>query len=153
MNTPTIWNLVKETFVSWDEDRAPRLAAALAYYAIFALAPLLIIAIAVAALFFDETQVRQSILTQLGGLIGQNGQLAIEAMIDGARKPETGMIATAIGVVTLLVAAGGLFGQLQDALCSASCKTLSIPSGRCSPSRAGAFGGWCAIAFSRSPWF
>ena len=116
MNTPTIWNLVKETFVSWDEDRAPRLAAALAYYAIFALAPLLIIAIAVAALFFDEAQVRQSILTQLGGLIGHNGQIAIEAMIDGARKPETGMIATAIGVVTLLVAAGGLFGQLQDAL-------------------------------------
>ena len=116
MKKPSMWGLLKETFVSWDEDRAPRLAAALAYYTIFALAPLLIIAIAVAALFFDETHVRQSILTELGGLIGRNGQQALEMMIDGARKPTTGIIATVIGVVTLLVAAGGLFGQLQDAL-------------------------------------
>ncbi|MBK7984594.1 MAG: YihY/virulence factor BrkB family protein [Candidatus Competibacteraceae bacterium] len=116
MNTPTTWELLKETYKSWDEDRAPRLAAALAYYTIFALAPLLIIAIAVAALFFDEAHVRHSILTELGGLIGKNGQQALEMMIDGARKPTTGLIATAIGVVTLLVAAGGLFGQLQDAL-------------------------------------
>ena len=69
-----------------------------------------------AALFFDEAHVRHSILTELGGLIGKNGQQALEMMIDGARKPTTGLIATAIGVVTLLVAAGGLFGQLQDCL-------------------------------------
>lgn len=54
MNTPTTWELLKETYKSWDEDRAPRLAAALAYYTIFALAPLLIIAIAVAALFLTK---------------------------------------------------------------------------------------------------
>ncbi|MFZ1861158.1 MAG: YihY/virulence factor BrkB family protein, partial [Candidatus Competibacter sp.] len=116
MNTPTTWELLKETYKSWDEDRAPRLAAALAYYTIFALAPLLIIAIAVAALFFDEAQVRQNMLSQVGELVGQNARQAIEAMIEGARKPTAGLIATAIGVVTLLVAAGGLFGQLQDAL-------------------------------------
>ena len=116
MKKPSIWGLVKDTFVSWDEDRAPRLAAALSYYTIFALAPLLIIAIAMAALFFDEVQVRTSILEELGGLIGPSGRQAIEAMIEGARQPTTGTIATIIGVITLLVAAGGLFGQLQDAL-------------------------------------
>jgi membrane protein len=116
MNKLTAWNLIKETFKSWDEDRAPRLAAALAYYTIFALAPLLIIAIAVAALFFDEAQVRQNMLNEIGALVGQNGRQAIEAMMDGASKPTTGLIATVIGVVTLLIAAGGFFNQLQDAL-------------------------------------
>ena len=116
MNKKALWDLLKETFKSWDEDRAPRLAAALAYYTIFALAPLLIIAIAVAAMFFDEAQVRQNMLNEVGNMIGQNGRQAIEAMIEGARQPTTGLIATVIGVVTLLVAAGGLFNQLQDAL-------------------------------------
>ena len=116
MKNPSMWGLVKDTFISWDEDRAPRLAAALSYYTIFALAPLLIIAIAIAALFFDEAQVRTSILEQLGGLIGSSGRQAIEAMIEGARQPTTGTIATIIGVITLLIAAGGLFGVLQDAL-------------------------------------
>lgn len=116
MQNPSVWGLLKETFVSWDEDRIPRLAAALSYYTVFALAPLLIIAIAIAALFFEEAQVRTSILNELGGLIGSSGRKAIEMLIEGARQPQTGTIATIIGIITLLVAAGGLFGQLQDAL-------------------------------------
>ncbi len=116
MSPSPVWGLLKETFICWDEDRAPRLAAALSYYTIFALAPLLIIAIAVAALLFDEAEVRRSILAELGGLMGQSGREAIEVMIAGARRPTTGIVATVIGLVTLLVAAGGLFGQLQDAL-------------------------------------
>ncbi len=116
MQKATLWDLLKETFKSWNEDRAPRLAAALAYYTIFALAPLLIIAIAVAAMFFNEAEVRQSMLNEVGGMIGQNGRQAIEAMLEGASKPTTGLIATVIGAVTLAVAAGGLFHQLQDAL-------------------------------------
>lgn len=116
MNQKALWDLLKDTFKSWDEDRAPRMAAALAYYTIFALAPLLIIAVAVAAMFFDEAQVRQNMLNEVGNMIGQNGRQTIEAMIEGAQKPTTGLIATVIGLVTLLVAAGGLFYQLQDAL-------------------------------------
>lgn len=116
MNPTAVWGLIRETFSDWSEDRAPRLAAALAYYTVFALAPLLIIVIAIAGLFFGETQVRESILGQVGGLIGQNGREAIDAMIQGARKPAAGVIATVIGVITLIFAAGGLFGQLQDAL-------------------------------------
>ena len=116
METTSAWSLLKETYNDWSEDRAPRLAAALAYYAVFAIAPLLIIVIAIAGLFFGETEVRQTIVSQLGGLIGQNGSQALEALIEGARKPTAGIIATVIGVVTLLLAASGLFGQLQDAL-------------------------------------
>ena len=59
---------------------------------------------------------RQNMLGEIGRLVGENGRQAVEAMIEGARKPTTGLIATAIGVVTLLVAAGGFFNQLQDAL-------------------------------------
>ncbi len=116
MDGTAAWGLVKETFSDWSEDKAPRLAAALAYYTVFALAPLLIIVIAIAGLFFGEEQVRQNIVGQLGGLIGQNGQQALISLIEGARRPAAGLIATAIGVVTLVLAAGGLFGQLQDAL-------------------------------------
>lgn len=116
MQKITVWKFLEETINSWLEDRAQRLAAALSYYTIFALAPLLIIAIAVAAVFFDEAHVRQSILTELGGLIGQSGRKAIEAMIEGARQPTAGIVATTIGVITLIVAAGGFFGQLQDAI-------------------------------------
>lgn len=111
-----VWTLLKDTFTAWNDDRAPRLAAALAYYTIFALAPLLIIAIAVAAFFFDEAQVRQNMLSQIGEWVGENGRHAIEAMIEGARKPTTGLIATVVGLLTLAVAAGGFFNQLQDAL-------------------------------------
>lgn len=116
METARVWGLLKDTYTDWSEDRAPRLAAALAYYAVFAIAPLLIILIAIAGLFFGETEVRQSIVSQLGGLIGQNGGQALDALIEGARKPSAGILATVIGVVTLLIAASGLFGQLQDAL-------------------------------------
>ncbi len=116
MKKTAAWDLIKETFKSWDEDRAPRLAAALAYHTIFALAPLLIIAIAVAAMFLDAAEVRQNMLNEVGNLIGQNGRHAIEAMLEGASKPTTGLIATVIGTVTLVVAAGSLFNQLQDAL-------------------------------------
>lgn len=116
METTSVWGLLKETYSDWSEDRAPRLAAALAYYAVFAIAPLLIIVIVIAGLFFGEAEVRQSIVSQLGGLIGQNGGQALDALIEGARKPAAGVIASVIGVVTLLIAASGLFGQLQDAL-------------------------------------
>ncbi len=116
MNTTAAWDMIKETFSDWSEDRAPRLAAALAYYTVFALAPLLIIVIAVASLLFDQAQVQEAIVGQIGGMIGQNGSEALGAMLEGARKPAAGIVATVIGIVTLVFAAGGVFAQLQDAL-------------------------------------
>jgi membrane protein len=117
MNATAAWDMIKETFSDWSEDRAPRLAAALAYYTVFAIGPLLVIAISVAGLVLgSEDSARQSVQTEVRGLVGETGAEAINSMIEGARKPAAGIIATVIGIATLLFAASGLFGQLQDAL-------------------------------------
>ncbi|MGF1517851.1 MAG: YihY/virulence factor BrkB family protein [Nodosilinea sp.] len=108
--------LFKETFKEWGEDKVSRLAAALAYFTIFSLAPLLIIAISVAAFFFGEEAARGQIVDQIQGLMGPEGAAAVESMIANANQVQGGLIATIIGVVTLLFGASGVFGQLQDAL-------------------------------------
>jgi membrane protein len=109
-------DLLKETFNDWNEDKAPRLAAALAYYTAFSLAPLLVIAIAIAGLIFGQEAARGQIVGQISGLVGQDGGEAIETMIAGASKPAEGILASIIGVATLLFGAIGLFGQLKDAM-------------------------------------
>ncbi len=112
----TFWALLKEAGGQWMGDRAPRLGAALAYYSIFSLAPLLLIAIAVAGLIFGKKAAQGQILGQLRSMIGSQGAEAVEAMLASASKPGSGYAATGIGVVLLLVGAMGLFGQLQDAM-------------------------------------
>ena len=112
-----LWTLVKATFSDWTEDKASRLAAALAYYTVFSIAPLLIIVIAVAGRFFGDDAVRGEVATQIQGLIGnEDAAQMIEDMVAAARKPTTSTVATIIGVITLFLGASGLFGQLQDAL-------------------------------------
>lgn len=108
--------LFKETFKQWGEDKVSRLAAALAYFTVFSIAPLLIIAISVAAIFFGEEAARGQIVDQIQGLMGQEGAAAVESMIANANQVQGGLIATVIGIVTLLFGASGVFGQLQDAL-------------------------------------
>jgi membrane protein len=112
----TILALLKETFAEWNNDKASRLAAALAYYTVFSLAPLLIIAIAIAGAVFGEEAARGEIVTQIQSLVGKEGAQFIETAIENASKPETGSIASIISVVVLLFGASGLFAQLQDAL-------------------------------------
>lgn len=116
MKPKVIVELLKETFKEWQEDKASRLAAALAYYTAFSIAPLLIIAIAIAAVVFGEEAARGGIEDQLRGLIGQQGAQAVEEMIKNSSKPAEGTIATIISVVFLLFGASGVFGQLQDSL-------------------------------------
>lgn len=116
MNAQNIWPLLKETYNEWNEDKAPRLAAALAYYTLFSLAPLLVIAIAVAGLVFGREAVEGQLFGQIRGFVGDTGASAIQEMIRGASNFSSGIVATIIGVVTLLLGAAGLFGQLQDAL-------------------------------------
>ncbi|CAA9233728.1 MAG: Inner membrane protein YihY, formerly thought to be RNase BN [uncultured Chloroflexia bacterium] len=111
-----IFDLVKKVFSDWSEDRAPRLGAALAYYAVFSLAPLLVLLIGIAGLVFGQEAVQSRVMAQVGGILGEQGGSAIGEMIQGARKPSTGIIATVIGLVTLLFGASGVFGQLHDAL-------------------------------------
>ena len=110
------FTLFKETFADWSEDKAPRLGAALAYYTAFSLAPLLIIAIAIAGLAFGEEAARGQVVAQFQGLVGEESAELIETMITSARSPSTGIFATIVGIVTLLLGAFGFFGQLQEAL-------------------------------------
>jgi membrane protein len=108
--------LLKQTFDDWMEDDATRLAAALAYYAVFSIAPLLMIAIAVAALVFGQEAAQGEIFRQLDGLIGAQGAAAVQEMVKGASRPEAGVTATLIGFVILLFGASGVTVELKSAL-------------------------------------
>jgi membrane protein len=110
------WDLVKGTFEEWNNDKASRLAAALAYYTAFSLAPLLVIAIGIAGLVFGDEAAQGQIVGQLQGLIGHDGAKLVEEMIAASRTRSDSIIATAIGLAVLLFGASGVFGQLQDAL-------------------------------------
>ncbi|MBD2306837.1 YihY/virulence factor BrkB family protein [Chroococcidiopsis sp. FACHB-1243] len=116
MRIKTIISLLRETFTEWNEDKASRLAAALAYYTVFSLAPMLIIAIAIAGAVFGEEAARGEIVTQIQGLVGRDGAKFIETAIEGASKPQAGTIASLISIAVLLFGASGLFAQLQDSL-------------------------------------
>src|SRR5690606_26654793 len=116
MNAPGAWQLLKKTVAEWIEDKAPQLGASLAFYTAISIAPLLVIALAVAAYFFGEDAARGELVGQMRSLVGEQGGQAIEDMIDSADKPGTGSVAATLGIVTLLFGASGVFGQLQDAL-------------------------------------
>lgn len=116
MKPKDIFELLKETYNEWSEDKAARLAASLAYYTVFSIAPLLIIVIAVAGLVFGREAAQGQIEAQIQGLIGEDSAKFVQTLIEASSNKTTGTIATVIGVVTLLFGATGLFGQLQDAL-------------------------------------
>lgn len=116
MNLKTAWDLLKETFSEWNKDKVSLLAAGLAYYTVFSLAPLLIIVIAIASSVFGKEAARGEIVGQIQGLIGSNGAKFIEMAIENANKPTTGAIASIINLIILLFGASGVFAQLQDAL-------------------------------------
>jgi membrane protein len=112
-----IFNLLKDTFKEWNEDKCPRLAAALAYYTAFSLAPLLIVVMSIAGFVFGEEAVRGQVQTQIQGVVGGQAAGAIQEMLANTNNhPASSILATVIGVVTLLLGAAGLFGSLQDAL-------------------------------------
>ena len=108
--------LFKQTFSEFGSDKVPRLGAALAYYTIFSIAPLLLIAISVAGLVFGREAVQGQLFTQLRGVLGSSAAAAVQEMVKNASKPASGIIATVTGVITLILGASGVFGQLKDAL-------------------------------------
>jgi membrane protein len=116
MKIKTLPRVFKGAFKEFGEDKVLRLSAALAYYALFSIAPLVIIVIAVAGLVFGTEAVSGQLQGQLRGIVGDNGAQMIESMVSAARKPHQSIVATIIGVATLLLGASGVFGQLQDAL-------------------------------------
>ncbi len=108
--------LLKETFSKWSEHDAPRLGASLAFYTLLSLAPLLIIAIAIVALVFGHDAAQDQIGNQLRDLVGQSGADAIKTMLARSHNASSGVVATAIGVITLLLGASGVCGELRAAL-------------------------------------
>jgi membrane protein len=110
------WSMLREAAAKWSEDRAAQLGAALAFYSLLSLAPLLLIAIAVAAFFIGDAAAQDELTTKLEETIGSQGAGALEQLLENARQPRSGLIATGIGIITLLFSASALFGQLQDAL-------------------------------------
>ncbi|MDP9292731.1 MAG: YihY/virulence factor BrkB family protein [Verrucomicrobiota bacterium] len=116
MNARTALDLGKETVNEFLKDKAPRLAAALSYYTIFSIAPLMIILIAVAALVLGQKGATEQVSYQLKDLLGEAGATSIQTMVESANRPKAGVVAAVTGVVVLLFGASGVFGQLQDAL-------------------------------------
>ena len=111
-----VFKLLKATFNDWMEDNALRLSAALAYYSIFSIAPLLVIAISVAGLVLGEEAARGQLADQLNEYVGPQAAASVQSMVQSASKPSEGWTGAVVGVVTLLLGAAGVFGQLKDAL-------------------------------------
>jgi membrane protein len=111
-----LWHIAKRAASDWVEDNAPRLGAALAYYAMFSLAPLLVIVLSVSGLVFGSDAAEGALQGQLRDLLGDVGAQGVENMVHAARQPAQGTLAMIFGLVVLLFGASGVFGQLQDAL-------------------------------------
>jgi membrane protein len=115
MNAKSAVGIVKGSFKEFNEDNVLRLSAALAYYSIFSIGPLLAIVIGVAGLAFGHDAARHQIHDSLKGMLGENSAQTIDSMI-AARSRGTSVITTIIGIIALLFGAAGVFGQLQDSL-------------------------------------
>lgn len=114
---PTVaWDLLKTIFNEWNEDNAPRLGAAVAYYTVFSIAPLVIIAIAMAGLVFGEQAAHDQIVGQIEGVVGKQMAEAVQGMLKSATGTKGGTWATVIGIIVFLFGASGVFVELQGAL-------------------------------------
>ncbi len=108
--------LISETFTNWMEDNALRLSAALAYYSVFSIAPLLVIAISIAGWVLGAEAVNGQVGEQLKAYVGAQSAEAVESMVKSAAKPADSIVGGIVGFATLLIGASGIFGQLKDAL-------------------------------------
>jgi len=112
----TITALLREAGAAWFADNAPRFGAALAFYTLFSLAPVLIVALSVTGFVFGERTAQREIVRQFQGLIGAQGATAIETIIQNTNQPALEVFATTLGLLAILVGASGAFIELQDAL-------------------------------------
>lgn len=118
MQLKDLFPLLQETFTSFGETKCARLAAALSYYTIFSIAPILIVVISIAALFFNAANARTEIIGQISQVVGSTGADAIGEILTNANQGGSSgnILATLIGFATILVGATGLFAALQDSL-------------------------------------
>src|SRR4051812_15997862 len=111
MTIHELFDLCRDTFQEWSADKAPRLGAALAYYSVFSIAPLLIIVITLASWVFGESAAHGQISAQIRDTVGKQTADAIEELIVHTRSHPAGPWATVVGIVTMFVGAAGVFGQ------------------------------------------
>jgi membrane protein len=116
MTLKNMWILIKAAASSWMDDYAQSMGAALAYYTLFSVSPLLLCVISIAGLIFGEEIARGAIFEQLQLMMGQQGADAINGLLTSVNKPGKGIIGTVVGVILLLVGATTVFGELQDSL-------------------------------------
>jgi membrane protein len=110
------WRLLRDTFNNFLEDRALRMAGALAYYSVFSMAPLVLIIIGLAGQFFDKNEVRGQVLGQIGETVGPSARDSLDKILQSTGGATGGLVATLVGVAVLLFGASVVFAELQDAL-------------------------------------
>ena len=108
--------ILRTAFAEFSREKVSRLGASLAYYSLFALAPLLVVAIGVAGMVFGAEAARGEVVRQIDGLIGHDGALAVQGLLAAGSRPDRSIPATIIGLVTLFLGATGAFVALQGAL-------------------------------------
>lgn len=108
--------LMSESFAEWNRHKGPRLGAALAFYTLLSLTPLLLIVVGIAGLVFGRQAAQSQIVWQIQALVGPSGAQAIKALLEGAHNTAHGVLATVLGVLTLLLGASGVLIELRDAL-------------------------------------
>jgi membrane protein len=116
MKLRELWYVLKRALAGWWDDNVPRLGASLAYYTLFAMAPILVISIAIAGFFFGADAVRGEVVAQMRGLVGETGAQAVQTMLQNAATRGDGTVPTIIGLVTFFLGATGAFLELQTAL-------------------------------------
>ena len=112
----TWWGLIKTSLSAWLDDYAPSMGAALSYYTVFSLAPLLVIVVSLAGLVFGTEAVRGEVFGQIAGLMGPEAAQGVQDMLASVSRPATGVVGTVVGIAVLVIGATTVFGELQDAL-------------------------------------
>lgn len=116
MHVKQVLPIMKETFSDWNDHSAPRWGAALAFYTILSLSPLITLLLGIVGLIFDQSTAQAHILGEVQSMIGPEAGKAIQDVMTNAHKHSAGVVATAISVLTLLFGASGVFGELRSAL-------------------------------------
>jgi membrane protein len=116
INPKEVWQILREAFTEFNQENVARLGAGLAYYTLFAIAPLLIVAIGVAGMVFGAEAARGEVVRQIDGMVGREGALAIQEMLASVSRPGRSVPATIVGLITLFLGATSAFASLQGAL-------------------------------------
>ena len=116
MTRSELKRLLQSTFEIWSDHNAPRLGAALSFYMLLSMAPLLILLVTICGLVFSEASARQQIMAQATAIAGQAGEHTISMLMENAARPKSGILASVVALVTLLLGASGVFLELRDSL-------------------------------------